>query len=79
VIDASGNRMLREALEQATPVLRRVELLRFGSLAGRGSVRQHERILSACTAGDAEAAAAAARENWQTLEHHLLSLGLQRL
>lgn len=78
-VEAGANRMLREALEQATPLLRRVELMRFGSLAGRGSVEQHDRIIAACAAGDAEAAGAIARENWQTLEQHLLGLGIPDL
>ncbi|WP_150307435.1 GntR family transcriptional regulator [Planctomonas psychrotolerans] len=78
-VAASGNGMLRESLEQATPLLRRVEMIRFGSLAGRASVEQHDRILAAFATGDADAAAAAARENWLTLEQHLLGLSVQQL
>ncbi|KPC59441.1 GntR family transcriptional regulator, partial [Streptomyces sp. NRRL WC-3753] len=46
---------------------RRVERLRFSSLSGRASVAQHDRIVERCAAQDAEGAAAATRENWQTL------------
>lgn len=66
-VDVADNEVIREVLDQTTPLLRRVELLRFSSLAGRGSVAQHERIVDLCRAGDADAAALAARENWQTL------------
>jgi DNA-binding GntR family transcriptional regulator len=67
-VTACANPMIASVLEQATPLLRRVERLRFSSLAGRGSVRQHEEIIRRCAAGDAEGAAAATRINWQTLQ-----------
>ncbi|WP_248961109.1 GntR family transcriptional regulator [Sphaerisporangium perillae] len=66
-VAASANLALRAVLEQFTPVLRRVERLRFSSLSGRSSVAQHERIIELSAAGDAEAAAAATRANWETL------------
>jgi DNA-binding GntR family transcriptional regulator len=66
-VQASGNALVRELLDQVTPKLRRVERLRFSSLAGRQSVAQHDRILALAADGDTDAAAAAARENWQTL------------
>jgi DNA-binding GntR family transcriptional regulator len=68
---ACANGALRAVLEQFTPVLRRVERLRFSSLSGRGSPAQHERIVALCEAGDVEGAAAATRANWQTLGHLL--------
>lgn len=64
---ASANPLLPGLLEQVTPQLRRLERARFGSLAGRGSVADHERIISLCSAGLVEEAAVAARENWSTL------------
>ncbi|MGD8193936.1 GntR family transcriptional regulator [Herbiconiux sp. P18] len=66
-VAASGNAMIAEVLEGATAVLRRVERIRFSSLDGRDSVRQHEGILEAARAGDAEAAALRTRENWMSL------------
>jgi DNA-binding GntR family transcriptional regulator len=65
---ASANAAIRSVLEQVTPVLRRVERLRFSSLTGRGSVALHEKIIALCAAGDADRAAIAARVNWQTLK-----------
>lgn len=66
-VRASENPLLPTMLEQVTPLLRRLERARFASLAGRGSVADHERIVELCAAGRAEAAGAAARENWSTL------------
>ncbi|HVV18095.1 MAG TPA: GntR family transcriptional regulator [Pseudonocardiaceae bacterium] len=66
-VTASANGAVRAVLEQFTPVLRRVERLRFASLAGRASVAQHDTIIALCEARDADAAAAAARANWETL------------
>ncbi|MER5884099.1 GntR family transcriptional regulator [Streptomyces sp. NPDC001941] len=66
-VTACANPAVASVLEQFTPLLRRLERLRFSSLTGRGSVAQHERIIERCAAGDAEGAAAAARANWMTL------------
>jgi DNA-binding GntR family transcriptional regulator len=66
-VAACANRAIESVLEQFTPVLRRVERLRFSSLGGRGSVAQHDRIIALCEAGDVEGATAATRANWQTL------------
>ena len=67
LVIASANSALSTVLEQFTPVLRRVERLRFSSLSGRDSVAQHERIIALCAAKDVEGAVAATRTNWQTL------------
>ncbi len=66
-VAACANAAVAAVLEQFTPVLRRVERLRFSSLSGRGSVAQHERIIALCAAGDTDGAVAATRVNWQTL------------
>lgn len=66
-VERSGNAMLAEVLEQTTPLIRRVERVRFASLAARESVGQHRAIVERTTAGDADGAAALARENWMTL------------
>ena len=49
------------------PKIRRLERARFGSLAGRRSVEQHERIIALCAAGEAQRAAETIREQWLTL------------
>lgn len=66
-VTACANMAVRVVLDQFTPVLRRVERLRFATLGGRGSVAQHEKIIRLCAARDADGAAAAARANWETL------------
>ncbi|KRE30396.1 GntR family transcriptional regulator [Agromyces sp. Soil535] len=76
-VRASANPLLPGLLEQVTPLLRRVERARFGSLAGRGSVADHDRIIALCGAGLADEAGVAARENWSTLGR-LLQLEPQR-
>lgn len=70
-VRASANPLLPVLLEQVTPLLRRLERARFSSLAGRDSVDAHAGIIAACADGDADAAAAATRENWHTLERLL--------
>ncbi|MGK5683885.1 GntR family transcriptional regulator [Actinoplanes sp. URMC 104] len=67
-VTASANPALRTVVDQFTPVLRRLERLRFSSLDGRSSVALHERIIALCEARDAEGAAAAARDNWMSLD-----------
>jgi DNA-binding GntR family transcriptional regulator len=74
-VAVAGNVALRTVLEQFTPLLRRFERLRFGSLSGRDSVAQHDLIVAMCEAGDVEAAVAATRANWQTLSALLNSAG----
>ena len=66
-VGASQNQAIPVALEQVTPVLRRVEFLRFSSLSGRQSIAQHKEIIEACREGDSATAAAAAQRNWETL------------
>lgn len=66
-VEASGNTALATVLEQFTPLLRRVERLRFASLPGRASVALHDRLIDLCAAGDAVAAADVSWQTWQTL------------
>jgi DNA-binding GntR family transcriptional regulator len=67
-VDRAANSAIRAVLDQYTPVLRRVERMRFASLQGRDSVAQHNRIIAFAEAGDAEAAAIETRKNWLTLD-----------
>lgn len=61
------NELIGRTLDQITPVLRRLEYLRFSSLTGRASIAQHNRIIELCRQRDADEAAHATEENWQTL------------
>lgn len=66
-VERSGNPIIPEVLERVVPVLRRVERMRFSSFGGRESVAQHAAIIEHARAGDADAAAAASRDNWLSL------------
>jgi DNA-binding GntR family transcriptional regulator len=66
-VAAAGNAALAAVLDQLTPVLRRVERLRFSSSSGRGSVARHARLIDLCEAGERDAAAEVSHQTWQTL------------
>lgn len=68
-VAASRNEMIAEVLEQVTPVLRRVEWMRFGSFSARDSVAQHAEIVRLTRLRDVETAALACRENWLSLRY----------
>ncbi|WP_427131948.1 GntR family transcriptional regulator [Pseudarthrobacter sp. S9] len=67
----SGNDVLQEVLEQTTPIIRRIERMRFGSFTARDSVSQHAKIIEHTRRGDVEATAIACRENWLSLRFAL--------
>lgn len=67
-VDVCANAAVRSVLDQYTPLLRRMERIRFSSLTGRSSVSQHARIADLAAQGDAEGAAREARLNWLTLQ-----------
>jgi DNA-binding GntR family transcriptional regulator len=66
-VELAGNRMVAAILDDVTPLLRRMERVRFGALAGRSSVDQHRSIVELARAGDAEGTATVVRANWLTL------------
>jgi DNA-binding GntR family transcriptional regulator len=67
LLTASANSELGKTLERLMPRLRRLERLRFGSLAGRASVRQHDEIIAAAAAQDVQKTAERVRQNWLSL------------
>jgi DNA-binding GntR family transcriptional regulator len=69
-VRAAGNAAVISVLEQFIPLVRRLERVRFATLAGRGSVARHARLVDLCEQGDVAAAAAVSRETWQTLDPH---------
>lgn len=66
-LQRAENPVLDDALDQVVALLRRTEHLHFGSLTGADSPAQHEQILTALRAGDAEEAARLTRLNWAGL------------
>ncbi len=66
-VDVSGNRALATVLDQFSPVVRRLERLRFASHAGEESVALHDRLVQACASGDVDGAAEVSFRTWQNL------------
>ena len=62
-----ANGEIPRVLDRLMPRVRRLERMRFGSLAGRDSVRQHDRIIAAAAAADVPKTSALVRENWLSL------------
>ena len=67
LVQAASNREIARSLERLMPKIRRLERARFGALAGRRSVEQHERIIALCAAGEAQRTAEDVREHWLML------------
>ena len=66
-VEVAGNCAVATVLDQYTPVLRRLERLRFSSAAGRASVGRHAALVDLCAARDTERAADVAHETWHSL------------
>jgi DNA-binding GntR family transcriptional regulator len=66
-VTVAANLALTAVLEQFSPVIRRVERLRFSTVGGRASVARHDELIRLCAAGDAERAAAVAFDTWHSL------------
>ncbi|MEV8145252.1 GntR family transcriptional regulator [Specibacter sp. NPDC078709] len=70
MVTAANNTMIPSVLEQAMPLLRRVEYQRFSTDAAKHSVSTHAQIIALAIAGDTDGAALATRENWLSLAAH---------
>ncbi|MFF2009974.1 GntR family transcriptional regulator [Streptomyces sp. NPDC058195] len=69
LVAACDNRAVTATIERYTPLIRRLEWRRFGTAGtAHGSAELHERLIEACAARDAEAAARITAEIWQALE-----------
>jgi DNA-binding GntR family transcriptional regulator len=68
LVAACDNRAVAATIDRYTPLIRRLERQRFGTLPGQRSVARHEELIQACAAGDAEAAAAITSTIWSSLE-----------
>lgn len=66
-VERAGNAYVTQALERLTPTVRRMQRLALRTLPGGRSVAQHTAIVERAVAGNAAAAAGAARANWLTL------------
>ncbi|MBU2668332.1 GntR family transcriptional regulator [Actinoplanes bogorensis] len=68
LVRASGNRALAATIERYTPLIRRLERLRFAHSHARRSVERHDDLIAACAAGDAPEATRLTALIWQSLE-----------
>jgi DNA-binding GntR family transcriptional regulator len=68
LVHASGNRAVAATIARYTPLIRRLERVRFSVPAARESVTLHERLIEACRNGDADAAVRVTTEIWHELE-----------
>ena len=66
-VSVAANEEVERVLDRVMPRVRRLERLRFGSLAGRDSVAQHAQIIAAAAAHDIPTTAERVRENWLSL------------
>ena len=66
-VAAAANRALIAVLDQFTPVLRRVERLRFSSTDARASVARHDELIRLCADRDSNQAAAIAFDTFHSL------------
>jgi DNA-binding GntR family transcriptional regulator len=66
-VSVAANEEVERVLDRVMPRVRRLERLRFGSLAGRASVAQHEQIVRAAAQQDVTTTANRVRENWLSL------------
>lgn len=67
-VTVAGNAATRAVLDRLMPLLRRVELSQFASLAGHRSVDLHIALIDRCAAGDADGAVVVSYETWETLD-----------
>lgn len=66
-VKAARNSEIQRALERLMPKVRRLEIARFSSLAGRASALQHQAIMTASAQKQAQQAAELTEQNWLSL------------
>lgn len=68
LVRACGNRAVAATIDRYTPLIRRLERVRFSVPAARESITLHRRLIQACRIGDADAAVRVTTEIWHELE-----------
>lgn len=68
LVRTGGNRAVAATIDRYTPLIRRLERLRFSVPAARESVKSHERLIAACRGGDADEAVRVTAGIWHELE-----------
>ncbi|KQS66954.1 GntR family transcriptional regulator [Modestobacter sp. Leaf380] len=67
LVDRCGNGAVRATVDRFTPVVRRLERLRFAAAHGADSVDLHEQLITACQHHDVEAAVGTTTAIWTAL------------
>ncbi|SDG88760.1 GntR family transcriptional regulator [Klenkia brasiliensis] len=67
LVDRAGNGAVRATVDRFTPLVRRLERLRFGAAHGADSVDLHDRLITACEHRDVEAAVRTTTAIWTAL------------
>ncbi len=67
LVDRCGNGAVRATVDRFTPVVRRLERLRFAAPHGADSVDLHTRLITACEQADVEAAVGTTTAIWTAL------------
>lgn len=75
LVQLAANPEIEAVLDRITPKLRRLELAKFGSQCDVDSVSEHLAIISACSEGNADAAATRTEQNWLSLGRLLFLKG----
>jgi DNA-binding GntR family transcriptional regulator len=68
LVRAAANRAVAATVGRYTPLIRRLERLRFGPSDGHLSVALHDELIDACAAGDVTAAVRVTARIWRSLE-----------
>jgi DNA-binding GntR family transcriptional regulator len=68
LVRAAANRAVAATVERYTPLIRRLERLKFGPSEGHLSVTVHDELIDACAAGDVAAAVRVTARIWRSLE-----------
>jgi DNA-binding GntR family transcriptional regulator len=68
LVRVAANRAAAATIERYTPLIRRLERVRFGPASGRRSVALHDELIDACAGGDVVAAVRVTARIWQSLE-----------
>ncbi|GAA4310398.1 GntR family transcriptional regulator [Klenkia terrae] len=67
LVDRCGNGAVRATVDRFTPVVRRLERLRFAAAHGSDSVDLHDQLITACEHHDVEAAVGTTTAIWTAL------------
>lgn len=66
-VEVCGNRAVATTLDRYTPLLRRLERVRFGTLPAHRSIQRHDQLIDAIEAGDADEAVRVTSTIWAEL------------